>query len=43
MSEVAVDPTPAHVDAPLLAVRDLVVHYPVKRDLAAALHREPHK
>ena len=43
MSEVAVDPTPAHVDAPLLAVRDLVVHYPVKRDLAAAIHREPHK
>ena len=43
MSEVAVDPTPAQVDAPLLAVRDLVVHYPVKRDLAAAIHREPHK
>jgi len=43
VSEVAVDPTPAHVDAPLLAVRDLVVHYPVKRDLAAAIHREPHK
>ena len=43
MSEVAVHPTPAQVDAPLLAVRDLVVHYPVKRDLAAALHREPHK
>jgi len=33
----------ADVAVPLLDVRDLVVHYPVKRDLAAAIHREPHK
>jgi len=38
MSEAAV----VEVDAPLLEVRDLVVHYPVKRDLAAAIRREPH-
>jgi len=31
------------VAVPLLDVRDLVVHYPVKRDLTAAIHREPHK
>jgi ABC-type dipeptide/oligopeptide/nickel transport system ATPase component len=27
----------------LLEVRDLVVHYPVRRDLTAALRREPHQ
>jgi len=43
VSEVSVDPTPVQMDAPLLAVHDLVVHYSVKRDLAAAIRREPHK
>jgi oligopeptide/dipeptide ABC transporter ATP-binding protein len=43
VSEVALDRTPAPVGTPLLDVRDLVVHYPVKRDLAAAMRREPVK
>jgi peptide/nickel transport system ATP-binding protein len=41
MSEVAV--AGPDEGALLLEVRDLVVHYPVRRDLTAALRREPHQ
>jgi peptide/nickel transport system ATP-binding protein len=43
MSAAAVAPTRTDEGTPLLTVRDLVVHYPVRRDLTAALRREPHQ
>ena len=43
VSEVAVDPVRGQEGALLLDVRDLVVHYPVRRDLAAVVRREPAK
>jgi len=43
MSEAAVVPTGTDEGAFLLDVRDLVVHYPVRRDLTSALRREPHQ
>ena len=44
-SEAVVDAGPADVrdSAPLLDVRDLVVHYPVRRSLTDAVRRVPHK
>ena len=42
MSEAVVVQTDTNEGTLLLDVRDLAVHYPVRRDLAAALRREPH-
>jgi oligopeptide/dipeptide ABC transporter ATP-binding protein len=43
VSAAATEPAPVADGSVLLEVRDLVVHYPVRRDLAAALRREPHR
>jgi len=43
MSSAAVARTGTDGGTPLLSVRDLFVHYPVRRDLTSALRREPHQ
>lgn len=43
MSDAVIAPLSAHDGAPLLDVRNLVVHYPVRRGLTAAIRREPRK
>ena len=43
MSDVVIAPRSARDGAPLLDVRDLVVRYPVRRGLTAAMRREPRK
>lgn len=43
MSEAAVDRPPVRDGSLLLDVHDLVVHYPVRRDLSAMMRREPRR